>query len=70
MQIFSSDDFGNIIRAKRKELGLTQSDLAQLSGVGLRFISELERGKETIRLGYAIKIASNLGIDIITKDRG
>lgn len=70
MQIFNSVDFGKIIRTKRKELGLTQTELAQLSGVGLRFISELERGKETIRLGYAIKIASNLGIDILTKDRG
>ena len=70
MQIFNSDDFGKIIRTKRKELGLTQTELAQLSGVGLSFISELERGKETIRLGYAIKIASNLGIDILTKDRG
>lgn len=70
MKIFSSDDFGHVIRNRRKELGLTQTQLAQLSGVGLRFISELERGKESVRLGYAIKIASNLGIDITAESRG
>ncbi|QAR32705.1 transcriptional regulator [Geovibrio thiophilus] len=70
MRIISSEDFGKIIRERRKELGLTQTQLAQLSGVGLRFISELERGKENVRLGYAIKIASNLGIDITAESRG
>ncbi|WP_303852669.1 type II toxin-antitoxin system Y4mF family antitoxin [Seleniivibrio woodruffii] len=70
MQILNSKDFGTIIRKKRKELGLTQTQLAQLSGVGLRFISELERGKESARIGYAIKIASNLGIDISAESRG
>ncbi|GAB1535334.1 hypothetical protein ADMFC3_09650 [Geovibrio sp. ADMFC3] len=70
MRIISSEDLGKIIRERRKELGLTQTQLAQLSGVGLRFISELERGKENVRLGYAIKIASNLGIDITAESRG
>ncbi|MGE4466124.1 type II toxin-antitoxin system Y4mF family antitoxin [Sphaerochaeta sp.] len=70
MQILNSKDLGTIIRKKRKELGLTQTQLAQLSGVGLRFISELERGKESARIGYAIKIASNLGIDISAESRG
>jgi len=70
MQILNSEDLGTIIRKRRKELGLTQTQLAQLSGVGLRFISELERGKESARIGYAIKIASNLGIDISAESRG
>jgi len=70
MRVISSEDLGKIIRERRKELGLTQTQLAQLSGVGLRFISELERGKENVRLGYAIKIASNLGIDITAESRG
>ncbi len=70
MQILNSKDLGTIIRKRRKELGLTQTQLAQLSGVGLRFISELERGKESARIGYAIKIASNLGIDISAESRG
>ena len=38
------------IKAKRKEFGLTQVDLSQKSGVGLRFVREMEQGKETLRL--------------------
>ncbi len=38
------------VKEKRKEYGLTQIDLSQKSGVGLRFIRELEQGKETLRL--------------------
>lgn len=38
------------IRRKRKEAKLTQADLAERAGVGLRFIRELEGGKETLRL--------------------
>ena len=34
------------IKAKRKEFGLTQVDLSQKSGVGLRFVREMEQGKE------------------------
>lgn len=35
---------------RRKALGLTQRDLADRAGVGLRFVRELEQGKETLRL--------------------
>ncbi len=38
------------VRRRRKEAGLTQADLAERAGVGLRFIRELERGKATLRL--------------------
>ncbi len=38
------------IKDKRKEYGLTQVELSQKSGVGLRFVRELEQGKETLRL--------------------
>lgn len=38
------------IKAKRKALKLTQVDVAFKSGVGLRFIRELEQGKATVRL--------------------
>ena len=34
----------------RKKFGLTQVDLAEKSGVGLRFVRELEQGKQTLRL--------------------
>lgn len=38
------------IKQKRKEAGLTQEDFAIRSGLGLRFVRELEQGKETVRM--------------------
>lgn len=38
------------VKEKRKKLGLTQSQLAERSGVGLRFIRELEQGKKTLQI--------------------
>ena len=38
------------IKAKRKGFRLTQVELAERAGVGLRFVRELERGKETVQL--------------------
>lgn len=41
---------GDFIKQKRKEHGLTQEDFAIRSGLGLRFVRELEQGKETVRM--------------------
>ena len=41
---------GDFIKQKRKEYGLTQEDFAIHSGLGLRFVRELEQGKETVRM--------------------
>ena len=38
------------VKTMRKEHGLTQEDLAAKAGVGLRFVRELEQGKETVRM--------------------
>ena len=38
------------VKALRKEYHLTQEDLAYKSGVGLRFVRELEQGKQTLRM--------------------
>lgn len=38
------------IKAKRKKHGLTQVELAERSGVGLRFVRDLEQGKKTLRM--------------------
>ena len=38
------------IKVKRKEFHLTQVELAERAGVGLRFVRELERGKDTVQL--------------------
>ena len=41
---------GDFIKQKRKEQGLTQEDFAIYSWLGLRFVRELEQGKETVRM--------------------
>ncbi len=43
-------DLISFVKGKRKELGLTQEDLALKAGVGLRFIREMEQGKVTLRM--------------------
>jgi len=40
----------NFVRTQRKALGLTQEQLAEQTGVGLRFIRDLEQGKQTLRI--------------------
>jgi len=46
----TSNILAQYIKAMRKQYGLTQIDLSEKSGVGLRFVRELEQGKPTVRL--------------------
>lgn len=52
---------GAAIKQGRKQLGLTQEELALASGVGVRFIVDLEAGKPTIQLGRALNVMHALG---------
>ncbi len=53
------------VKEKRKEYGLTQIDLSQKSGVGLRFVRELEQGKETLRLDKVNQVLALFGDEMI-----
>jgi HTH-type transcriptional regulator / antitoxin HipB len=55
-------EIGRIVRETRKILGVTQKDLALTSGTGLRFVIDLEKGKETCQIGKALTILHTLGI--------
>ena len=55
-------ELGQIIRIFRKSQGLTLENVANICNVGIRFLSELERGKETAELGKTLMIIHNLGI--------
>lgn len=55
---------GTLIRTTRKSLGVTQRDLALTSGTGLRFIIDLEKGKETCEIGKALTVLHTLGIKL------
>ena len=48
--MFNMSTIGNYIKQERKKVGLTQDEFAMRSGLGLRFVRELEQGKETVRL--------------------
>jgi HTH-type transcriptional regulator/antitoxin HipB len=67
MEIINTKYLGRMIRQHRKSIGLTQRDAAGLCGVGERFLSELERGKETASLGKAIQVIKRLGMKIEIK---
>lgn len=51
----------NYVKEMRKQFGLTQVDLSQKSGVGLRFVRELEQGKETLRLDKVNQVLALFG---------
>lgn len=52
------------VRAARRRHGLTQTQLAGLAGTGLRFISELERGKPSVALDKALAVLAVLGLRV------
>ena len=60
----TSTSIGQLVRATRKTLGITQSDLALIAGTRERFISDLENGKPTCELGKALIVIQSLGITI------
>lgn len=64
MIINSTKELGNLIKITRKLQGLTQADLAVAAGVGIRFIVDLENGKETAQLGKALNILMMLGLKV------
>lgn len=54
----------NFVKEKRKQFNLTQVDLSQKSGVGLRFIRDLEQGKKTLRLDKVNQVLSMFGAEV------
>ncbi len=66
--VASSRSFGAAVRAARRRRGLRQEDVAMASGVGLRFIGELERGKATVQLDRALRVARAVGLHVVAED--
>ena len=52
------------VRERRKQLNLTQIDLAEKSGVGLRFVRELEQGKQTLRMDKINQVLALFGHEV------
>jgi len=58
----SMDNIGRLIEDRRKYLGLTQRQLAGMSGCGLRFIGEVENGKKTCQIAKVLDVLKALDI--------
>ncbi len=59
------NSIGVFIKQKRKEAGLTQEEFAIRSGLGLRFVRELERGKETVRMDKVNQALAVFGMEAV-----
>ncbi|MBA2663944.1 MAG: helix-turn-helix transcriptional regulator [Bradymonadaceae bacterium] len=60
---------GEALRQARKEQGLTQQDFADIVGVGVRFLSELERGKPTAEIGLVFQVLRGSGFELVLRRR-
>jgi DNA-binding XRE family transcriptional regulator len=64
MRLTSTRDFALLVRKARTDQDMTQGELAAACGTGVRFIVDLERGKESCQLEKALIVANMLGIVI------
>ena len=60
---------GDYIKKERKKAGLTQENFAIRSGLGLRFVRELEQGKETVRLDKVNQALAMFGKEAVPGER-
>lgn len=62
----TTEQIGTAIRTRRKQLKITQKELAMTCGTGLRFIVDLEKGKPTCQIGKTLQVLQSLGLAIET----
>ena len=60
--LLTPEELGRYVKKERKAMGLTQAELALTSGTGMRFISDLENGKPTCRIGKTLTVLKTLGL--------
>ena len=64
VSIADARTLGSLIRRTRKQQGLNLETLAGLCGLSIRFLSELENGRESCGLGRVLIVLDTLGIDL------
>ena len=67
--MFIMNRIGNYIIEERKKAGLTQEEFAMRAGLGLRFVRELEQGKETVRLDKVNQALAMFGKEAVPGER-
>ncbi len=69
MKTGTPEQVGAAVRARRRELKVTQKDLAMTCGTGVRFIIDLEKGKPTCQIGKVLQVFQSLGLDLLIANR-
>ncbi|MFO0976877.1 MAG: helix-turn-helix domain-containing protein [Planctomycetaceae bacterium] len=69
-KINNSTQLGRLVRERRKQAKLTLKDAAGMAGVGVRFLSELERGKPTVQIGRALQVLQLFGLELHVHTKG
>ena len=64
MRVTVARDLGLAVRGRRRELGLSQADLATASGVSRKWLSEFEQGKPTVELGILLRVLHALQMEL------
>jgi y4mF family transcriptional regulator len=62
---FTLDNLSQLLRRRRRELGVTQADLARLAGLSLHGVSDIETGKGNPTLETLLKLSDALGLRIV-----
>ncbi len=58
---------GRKVRELRRAQKVTEAQLAGLANTGIRFISDLENGKETCHIGKMLRVLETLGVDMLIR---
>jgi len=61
---YNTEELIEFVKNKRRDLGLTQEELAKRAGVGLRFVRDLEQGKETVQINKVNQILVLFGYKV------
>ncbi len=65
----SPQEIGKSVKKRRQAVGITQQNLALVSGTGVRFIVDLEKGKPTCHWGKVLAVLDALGLQVVLESR-
>jgi HTH-type transcriptional regulator/antitoxin HipB len=69
MIVRTAEELAEVVHARRLALGLTQEQLAGVTGVHRTFVAQFERGKRSVRFDLALRLVQALGLDIDLRTR-
>nr|WP_314631092.1 transcriptional regulator [uncultured Noviherbaspirillum sp.] len=70
MAVRTVSGVGEIVQSIRKQQGLSQLDVSGLAGLGVRFMVDLEKGKETIQMQKVLDVLEQLGLELVIARKG